>query len=818
MAFFWRSIFFCLTFSVVSWAQDRYCGAHFQSDPDQPFYRQSLRYQSFLGDRLQHKKRMGEAYAIPGVESVYEVPLVIHILHLGEQVGTGTNLSDADIDKTVNALNEYFRNIGKYFNTDHRDIGVQFVLAKRNTSFKEFSGILRYEASSYGNSNEFSYSEAIDELTNPYPTRGYINVWLVPTIKARTAGYAYLPHVYFDYFRTQNGKLSDGDYKTNTGIVMNTSTALKTERYDILAHEMGHFMGLYHTFSSGTEPVSAESKCPDREKDPYKEGDRCGDTEPHYVSADITKANYCTSNTFTKWTSQNMMSYFSRATLFTPDQKNRMRVTLETHPFRASLLKSTVSDVSFASYTSMKPMSTSPKVEVWGHGPSYRFSMKYIKLGNTDYDERNYPGLFGGYHDLTVSHVARFSSGTSIPLAVDWHDSENAKKYAKDMFILGYVDYNNDGVFTRSEQIWKAHAGSSGTLAKVTGSFQPQSNAKKNTFLRVRFVSGYATLTARKSANDPKQTDTEVINKGCVSCKVVDLGLVLDDAVDENISLQLQGKAGILTNKNGALELSVSNSGAWKMDISGGGWLTSSDGVSATGTGNQTLTLNYAKNMEKGFRRCAKVVLSDTRTSRSASLDFCQTDYKTPEENSVWGDLPDQIELSNLSQSVRLPVQTTAPFWKISLASPNWVAPNSYIFSGNSNVQLLPDINPQSSARSIEMKIWEGETLKKTITLEQQALGEVLGIPEEEYTEDFKRFFPTLIENGQASGIHFEKKVSGTIAVYLSDMQGRIVHRQSLYLEDKRSLRIPLPDLQKGMYVLVAHFKNERYTTKLWMR
>ena len=40
---------------------------------------------------------------------IYTIPVVVHVLHLGEQLGVGTNISDAQIQSAINNLNDVYR-------------------------------------------------------------------------------------------------------------------------------------------------------------------------------------------------------------------------------------------------------------------------------------------------------------------------------------------------------------------------------------------------------------------------------------------------------------------------------------------------------------------------------------------------------------------------------------------------------------------------------------------------------------------------------------------------------------------------------------
>ena len=45
-----------------------------------------------------------------GPLDVYTIPVVVHVIHKGEAVGTGTNISDAQINSAITNLTDTYRN------------------------------------------------------------------------------------------------------------------------------------------------------------------------------------------------------------------------------------------------------------------------------------------------------------------------------------------------------------------------------------------------------------------------------------------------------------------------------------------------------------------------------------------------------------------------------------------------------------------------------------------------------------------------------------------------------------------------------------
>ncbi|MBK9330087.1 MAG: hypothetical protein IPM95_12475 [Sphingobacteriales bacterium] len=75
---------------------------------------------------------------------VFTIPVVFHVIHLGEPIGTGTNISNATITSSLANLNQRFRRIIG----DGVDLEIQFALAVRDPSGNATTGINRVNGSS----------------------------------------------------------------------------------------------------------------------------------------------------------------------------------------------------------------------------------------------------------------------------------------------------------------------------------------------------------------------------------------------------------------------------------------------------------------------------------------------------------------------------------------------------------------------------------------------------------------------------------------------------------------------------------------------
>lgn len=116
--------------------------------------------------------------------TVLTIPVVIHILHKGESLGAGTNISDAQIQSSINHLNNFYRGQAPNSSVDFK---IEFILAKRAPDCTVTTGVNRINASSlngyseYGvnvrNSNGADYNDIV--ALSSWPQTDYFNIWVV---------------------------------------------------------------------------------------------------------------------------------------------------------------------------------------------------------------------------------------------------------------------------------------------------------------------------------------------------------------------------------------------------------------------------------------------------------------------------------------------------------------------------------------------------------------------------------------------------------------------------------------------------------------
>jgi len=183
----------------------------------------------------------------------YELPVVVHVIHNGGS----ENISDAEVQMGIANLNDAFANQGYYNQGIGYNTQISFCLATRDPNGSFTTGI-NHVQSNLTIMNQSSDDLALKNLIRWDPNN-YINIWVVKEIcsivSCGTLGYAYFP--------SSHGTNQDG-------IVIEAPYVGATEaNSSVLAHELGHYLGLYHTFQGGCS-----------NNDCLYEGDRVCDTPP----------------------------------------------------------------------------------------------------------------------------------------------------------------------------------------------------------------------------------------------------------------------------------------------------------------------------------------------------------------------------------------------------------------------------------------------------------------------------------------------------------------------------------------------------------
>ncbi len=270
---------------------------------------------------------------------VYTIPVVVHVLHNGEAVGVGPNISKAQVLSQIQVLNDdYRRMVGtRGFNTNPvgADVEIEFCLAKQTPDGCPTNGIDRVNIGQNG-INETSLPDALAQMDVLKPlsiwdASKYMNMWAVAFHGGSgILGYAQFP----GGTANTDGVVSDYRYFGSD----DDPNVTLTGDFNLgrtMTHEVGHYLGLFHTFQGGC----AESGG----------GDLCADT-PAVASGSSngsicnTGNDSCPTPAGTPDMVENYMDYSTDVCMnvFTNDQKARVIATMTGATNRPSTLTSNV--------------------------------------------------------------------------------------------------------------------------------------------------------------------------------------------------------------------------------------------------------------------------------------------------------------------------------------------------------------------------------------------------------------------------------------------------------------------------------------------
>lgn len=285
-------------------------------------------FESFLAS--QNKNNLNENFSQSG--GIIYIPVVVHIIHNGDAYGVNENITDEQVQSQITVMNQDYRKMsgtpGYNTNSIGADIQIEFVLAKVDPNGNPTNGINRINlCQDYWEISSIDFTVKPTTIWNPTQ---YMNMWCVKFGGADSdiLGYAQFP--------------SNGTTTANTdGVVAGYgyfgSSALTTgsfstpyDRGRTMTHEVGHFLGLYHTFQGGCAGENNTS------------GDFCTDTPA------VSTPNFgCSARNSCSTGAADMIANYMDYTddtcmnIFTLEQKGRIQSVMNSFPRRLSLKTST---------------------------------------------------------------------------------------------------------------------------------------------------------------------------------------------------------------------------------------------------------------------------------------------------------------------------------------------------------------------------------------------------------------------------------------------------------------------------------------------
>jgi len=269
--------------------------------------------------------------------TVVTIPVVFHIVHNGEPVGSGTNLSAAQVQAQIAVLNEDFRKLpgtpGFNNSPAGADIEIEFCLSPvgENGGVLSEPGIHRYN----GNKASWSRTEIENQLKpitiwNP---NIFYNIW---SLKFSTADANLLGYAQFPDQSGLSGLPASGPASTD-GVVIRYQSIGSADKGTFpvmeapynkgrtLTHETGHWLGLRHIWGDGN--------CAD---------DFVSDTPPQASPSSGCPVGRVSCGGTNMVENYMDYSYDACMNIFTQGQKVRMLAVMEVSPRRKTLIQASL--------------------------------------------------------------------------------------------------------------------------------------------------------------------------------------------------------------------------------------------------------------------------------------------------------------------------------------------------------------------------------------------------------------------------------------------------------------------------------------------
>ncbi|MEG0797060.1 MAG: zinc-dependent metalloproteinase lipoprotein [Odoribacter sp.] len=261
----------------------------------------------------------------------YTLPVIFHIFY-GNEADSTQNIRSNIIHQIIEKCNDQYRK-----NINSVNMNTELVAATEDPhgNILPEPGIERIlKSNAVGMScNNFMAETNTTDVHFVWDLNKYINVFVFKFKETNISGISHLP--YTPRENSLVGLVATNTYYTQQPnyvhcISLNGNYINEKDAYQTLAHELGHYLGLFHTF--------VKENCDEI-------GDYCDDTEsynraeyetwlkeqtPPMEFLKVVKRTACGGSSFT---SHNVMDYYySYLDQFTPNQYSRIRHVLENSP------------------------------------------------------------------------------------------------------------------------------------------------------------------------------------------------------------------------------------------------------------------------------------------------------------------------------------------------------------------------------------------------------------------------------------------------------------------------------------------------------
>jgi hypothetical protein len=278
------------------------------------------------------------------VATIITIPVVVHVVHSGQAIGTAPNTTDEQIQSQITVLNQDFRRLlgtpGYNTNPIGADVEIEFVLAKQDPNGNPTNGIDRVNFTQASWSN--TEIETILKPSTIWDPTLYLNMWSVKFTDNTVLGYAQFPDGSSLVGLNTSGGSANTDGVVSSYDVFGSSdfgtSFILVKPYDkgrTMTHEVGHWLGLRHIWGDvGSRKSGQNCSGSDYCDDTPTAGWENYDCLTIYDSCPTDAGNDMTEN-YMDYTNDQCMN------IFTQNQKDRIKVIMNNAARRSSLKTST---------------------------------------------------------------------------------------------------------------------------------------------------------------------------------------------------------------------------------------------------------------------------------------------------------------------------------------------------------------------------------------------------------------------------------------------------------------------------------------------
>lgn len=436
-------------------------------------------------DHAMSKNRSAQKVIGSGKNAIYEIPVIFHVMHRGEPVGSLYNPSDTQLLSLLDYVNKAFAATWPTY-PDTINGGararIRFVPALRDPNCKPINGIHRFDASvipkyaQYGVTpdqnnpgNGIRYRDMVKYVL--WPMDDYYNIFIVHEVEdlgSVVGAFAFYPGPIYD------------------GTVMEAKYAKAGEM--VLVHELGHAFDLRHTFEGDNNDLV----CPP-DNNCLIDGDGICDTEPHkrsYIGC-YNEINPCTGKPG-NFVGRNFMSYSRICNdRFTREQVDRMEFVVGNSTERVHLLHS---DAVLPPLNIVLP-DCIPDNSNYDTANATFAGFSTLDIGNIySYDFNNTSYRYSVYSGLSCKANTVLYAGRTYTMKVT--------SVSPLQHIRTYIDYNNDGKFQEPQELVAYDTVQSGVY--TDNIYIPFTGVVMCKYLRLRIVTERASEPAPNTCTNVK--------------------------------------------------------------------------------------------------------------------------------------------------------------------------------------------------------------------------------------------------------------------------------------------------------------------------